>query len=563
VYVHYSFLESSMIASIATPAANARIPAAAVFDNSNDCPVLLPPRLGDDPDAKPVEVFSAGERPRQRVEWLWRDRIPFGKVTLLAGDPGLGKSLVALDIAARVTVGAPFPATRQQSPRNPTDEGAVGSVLVLTNEDDVADTIRPRLEAHGGNVHRVFFAPKITDLRSDFGQLVAALDRISDCRLIIVDPVRAFVGASDSHFHTVVRRVLRPLADLAAARGIAVLAITHFRKNEGTAIHRAAGTTGFVGFARTVWTITRDQRNPERRMMLPVKNNLGATDDGLAYTIRANLEFDAPVVEWESQPLGADAIEEAAAAVHKPRGPEAEERRAASDWLTTALTPGPRNAGDLIREGKELGYHPRTLRRGLEAIGGRTSYHGMFDGWMWSLPKPEPPLTNTPQNAPTSASTSTSSQTPSTTKPPQTQPVPTPPPKPGPQAGSVPTPGATAKKLVPLNETCPLTGNNAIQGARGSGTATSIRATPAELDAFGGSGSATDYDLLEALQRLQTILRPPFSEPDPSPPGASQPHPLDGHPLISQINSHAWSHADTVARRREQRRTRRRGRNKR
>ena len=91
-------------------------------------------------------------------------------------------------------------------------------MLFLTTDDDVADTIRPRLEAHGANVDRVFFVPSLADLRHDFAKLEATLDRIPDCRLIVVDPVNAYVGPSDSHFHTIVRKVLSPLAKLAARR---------------------------------------------------------------------------------------------------------------------------------------------------------------------------------------------------------------------------------------------------------------------------------------------------------------------------------------------------------
>lgn len=525
---------------------------------AHDNEPIWPSKHGDDPNRRPA-VRSGADYARRPVEWLWHKRIPVGKVTLLCGDPGLGKSLVALDVAARVTTGAPFPATpikpQSSSPLNPepqtlnpTDSrpgylrsgSAPGSVLVLTNEDDIADTIRPRFEALGGDLRRIFFDESITNLRDDFARLVETLDSIPDCRLIIVDPVNAFVGPSDSHFHTVVRRVLKPLADLAKQRGIAILAVTHLRKSNGATIQRAAGTMGFVGFARTVWTISRDRRDPKRRVVVPAKNNLGPTDDALAYSIAVHQELDVPMLAWEPQPLSTTDIEEATAPVKKSRGPEAEERRAASVWLTTALTPGPRNAGDLIREGKEEGYNPRTLRRGLEAIGGRSTYHGMFDGWRWSIPRPEGPKTNTPQDTPKSAPSNTSPNAPSATKPPQTRPATTPPTQ-EPSAESVLAPEATAKKPVPLKETCPLTENTQIPTSDNrprpvlNGTERTLAAPPP------GNSVKFDDDLIESslqiLDALKVRRRKPDSDPAPmaTTPTTAQPRFLNGHPSIGQI----------------------------
>lgn len=548
---------------------------------AHDKEPILPSKHGDDPSSRPA-VRSGADYARRPVEWLWHKRIPVGKVTLLCGDPGLGKSLVALDVAARVTTGAQFPATAcsksSQPPALPgvlgependpsvinTDESigvsvdssnttanprqsrgliaenAVGSVLVLTNEDDIADTIRPRFEALGGDLRRIFFDESITNLRDDFARLVETLDSIPDCRLIIVDPVNAFVGPSDSHFHTVVRRVLKPLADLAKQRGIAILAVTHLRKSNGATIQRAAGTMGFVGFARTVWTISRDGRDPKRRVVVPAKNNLGPTDYALAYSIAVHQELDVPMLAWEPQPLSTTDIEEATAPVKKSRGPEAEERRAASVWLTTALTPGPRNAGDLIREGKEEGYNPRTLRRGLEAIGGRSTYHGMFDGWRWSIPRPEGPKTNTPQDTPKSAPSNTSPNAPSATKPPQTRPATTPPTQ-EPSAESVLAPEATAKKPVPLKETCPLTENTQIPTSDNrprpvlNGTERTLAAPPP------GNSVKFDDDLIESslqiLDALKVRRRKPDSDPAPmaTTPTTAQPRFLNGHPSIGQI----------------------------
>ncbi len=165
------------------------------------------------------------------------------------------------------------------------DSRLPGSVLILSAEDDLRDTIRPRLDAAGADPSRIFVLPSVTDLRNDLAKLRAAIDRAPNCRLLIIDPLNAYVGPSDSHFHTVVRRVFQPLAQLAAEKGLAVLAVSHLRKQTGAAIQRTTGSMGFVAVARAVWTVCRDAVQTDRHLLLPLKNNLVANTDGLAYTI--------------------------------------------------------------------------------------------------------------------------------------------------------------------------------------------------------------------------------------------------------------------------------------
>jgi hypothetical protein len=345
-----------------------------------------------------------------RIEWLWPGRIPIGKVTLLVGDPGLGKSLIALDLAARVSTGAAWPDEKVESrgqsvesqnsgpgpsslnprplsgPRPSTLNPRPSSVLLLNSEDDLADTLRPRLEAQGADCNRVFVVDSVTDLRNDFDQLRAAVDRTPDCRLIIVDPVNAFVGANDSHFHTVVRKVLAPLAKLATQKRLAILAVTHLRKHEGAAIQRATGSMGFVAAARAVWTICRDPTNPGRKLFVPLKSNLAAEAKVLTYSIEPHPKFDAPVIRWHrgATPLS---VEEALNPQRKPRGPQAEETRSAQDWLRKHLSGGRQAAHDVIDAGEERGFSGRTLRRALRMIGGETEKVGYLNGWWWCLPE--------------------------------------------------------------------------------------------------------------------------------------------------------------------------------
>ncbi len=371
-----------------------------------------PPTDFADPDsAEGLELLCAANHPAEPVEWLWPNRIAVGKVTLIAGDAGLGKSVLALDVAARVTRGSAFPdenraeGGRGKAEGNTSDSDlppstlplppSPGSVIILSASDDLADTIRPRLDAMGADPSRVFVLPSITDLRHDFGQLKAAVERVPNCRLIIVDPVNAFVGPSDSHYHTVVRRVLTPLTRLAAEKRIAILAITQFRKNDGAAIHRAAGSTGFVASARSVWTVCRDPRDAGRNLLLPLKHNLTATARGLAFRIEEEPSAGAPRIVWEPEiaPLSPDK------AFAKPHT-LSPERYAAREWLQELLAAGPRPARDVLDRGQERGFLNRTLQRAFFELQGHSVKRGLMQGWWWSLPaKTDPdPSQPTPKN---------------------------------------------------------------------------------------------------------------------------------------------------------------------
>jgi hypothetical protein len=345
-----------------------------------------------------LQMVRAADVPTRPVEWLWPGRVAVGKVTLLVGDPGLGKSLVALDIAARVSRGAHWPdelvesqettvksqASASGSQLSTLDSRPSASAVLLSAEDDLADTIRPRLEAHAADCDRVFVLTSVADLRHDFDQLQAAINRMPNCRLIVIDPINAYVGPTDSHFHTIVRKILAPLTKFATAQRIAVLAVTHLRKHDGAAIYRATGSMGFVALARAVWTICRDREHPGRRLMLPLKNNLSSAACGLAYTIEPHPNLGAPVIRWGPEPVDTAADEALAA---RARGPMAEEKIAAGQWLRQVLTTlGPRPANDLIEEGNQRGFNSRTLQRAIHAIGGHTEKRGFLEGWWWSLP---------------------------------------------------------------------------------------------------------------------------------------------------------------------------------
>lgn len=364
-----------------------------------------PSALPTDHEAEPIQAASepdliclADVKP-ESVSWLWEGRIPLGKVTLLVGDPGLGKSFITLDIAARVSMGIAWP-DAPNTPREP------GSIVLLSAEDDPADTIRPRLDAARADVNRISIlrAVRIADpgsgetrqspfnLGTDIPILEQAITKVRECRLVVIDPISAYLpgGRFDSHRNSDVRALLAPLAALATRRKVAVVCVTHLRKGEGQAIYRAMGSLAFIAAARAAWVVARDQNDPTglRRLFLPLKANLAPDTNGLAYELRSSGE--TAVVAWSSEPVDVRA-EDALAPPPKRRGRKPEERDDARAWLEKSLVKGPQPAKELIEEAKEeADISPRTLRRARVELGVEAFRPENPGPWWWRLKSEQP-----------------------------------------------------------------------------------------------------------------------------------------------------------------------------
>lgn len=262
-------------------------------------PVWTP---GDDPapEHRPAIVRLCDVAPRA-LEWLWPGRFPLGKLSLICGDPGTGKSLLVADLAARVSAGLPWPdVTAAQHP--------AGDVWLISLEDDLGDTIRPRLDAAGADVLRVHALPDVFSLDGDLTRLDFALSGTRGARLLVIDPIAACLGKVDSHKNADVRGALAPLAALAARRGVAVVCIHHLNKSAvGPALYRAAGSLAFAAAARAVWLVATDRNDKGRRLFLPIKSNLSEALTGLAYRIEGDAARGVGRIVWDSQPIAMNA----------------------------------------------------------------------------------------------------------------------------------------------------------------------------------------------------------------------------------------------------------------
>jgi putative DNA primase/helicase len=334
----------------------------------------------------------------KRIVWLWRNRIARGKLTIFAGLPDVNKSTTALDLTARVTVGGLLPAGEGQAP--------LGSVIILSAEDDAADTIRPRLEVMGANLERVHNitmgkeergkGKRSFDMTQDIERLERLIQEIGEVVLVVIDPLSAYLGKPgklDSYRNTDVRAVLSPLGAMAARCGVAVIGIDHLNKTPGVkALLRLAGSIAFAAAPRAIYVFVRDEEDEDRRLFLPAKNNISKIRTGLALRIVERLApppiFDAfPAVEWEDEPVTQTADEALAAEARDGRRSETAEM--AKRFLQEMLRSGPRMAADIQAEAERrklgLKLESKSMRNAKKALGVQSVKKGK-DGWEWYLP---------------------------------------------------------------------------------------------------------------------------------------------------------------------------------
>jgi hypothetical protein len=274
--------------------------------------------------------------------------------------------------------------------------------VILSAEDDAADTIMPRLIAADADVSRVHIVERVhaiatdgtpgirgVDLGRDIAALEALLESIGDVVLIVVDPITAYLGRTDSHVNAEVRGLLMPLTQLAELYGAAIIAVTHLRKSAASeALLAVTGSLGFVAASCAAYLAVKDASDSARQLWLPVKNNLGPDLPGLAYRI-VPCEIANGIatsrVEWETEPVTITA--DSALGAHANHD-ECTERDAAAEWLRELLSIGSVPAREVQAEAKSAGHSWATVRRAKDVIGVRVKRDGFGKGgaWRWSLP---------------------------------------------------------------------------------------------------------------------------------------------------------------------------------
>lgn len=255
----------------------------------DECRIKAMPKVETNPDILLGPWRRASTVTPKEVEFLWYPRIARGKVTLVAGDPGLGKSLLTMALTAAVTQGHGLPDTSGPI--------ANGSVLLASFEDDPDDGVVPRLIRQGANLDKVILLDQYTDTQGfprlfspeDVPGVEGRLEAVPDAQLLIVDPIMAFIGDGvDAFRDNAVRGRLQALVTLAKMKRIAVICVMHLNKGElSKALYKVSGSVGFVALARSALIVGQDPESG-RRGIAHIKSNVTALADPLEFFIENN-----------------------------------------------------------------------------------------------------------------------------------------------------------------------------------------------------------------------------------------------------------------------------------
>jgi hypothetical protein len=352
--------------------------------------VRIAVQAGREPLAPTVRLSDVAPEP---LRWLWPGRIPAGKITLLDGDPGLGKSTLLCELAARISRGDPLPGDESLAA-----PAAPRGVLLFSAEDDVFDTIRPRIDAAGGDPQRIaaFIAvPNGTDtgrpfaLPRDLPILEAIVQRL-DVALVIIDPLVAFLrpGVSATSDQQV-RHALGALKAAAERTGAAIVAVRHLNKSAGAnPLYRGAGSIGIIAAARSGLLLAADPDDLERRILALAKGNLARPAPSLAFRLEDVPGATVARVVWDGEsPWTATTL------LQGPTADDGDSRRSVIDdaraWLRQTLASGPRPAIELRHDAAAHGFGEKTLYAARKAERITVSKERVPDGrWFWMLATP-------------------------------------------------------------------------------------------------------------------------------------------------------------------------------
>jgi len=352
----------------------------------------------DEQQSEPLGVLLS-EVEVEDFQWLWHRRVALRKITMLDGDPGLGKSLFTTDLAARVSMG------RAMADGSPGLSGPSGVVLIC-GEDGLADTVKPRLLAAGASpeactrVRAIDMIPetlsdgtisqRLLSLLSDMPALEATITAMG-AQLLVIDPITAYLGNGvDMYRDSDLRRVLTPLAGLAERTSAAIILVRHLNKNTATpALHRGLGGVGFIGVARLGLLFAPNPDVEGEVLVSRHKGNIGQVPPTLAYrVVQVGEAENMPRISW----LGERETSAGAALAAQSAAGEDSETRSATDeavaWLRAKLSDGPLKARDVQSDARADGISEKALRTARSRIGIKPYREGGLGAegrWMWEL----------------------------------------------------------------------------------------------------------------------------------------------------------------------------------
>ena len=314
-----------------------------------------------------LRLIQMSDIAAQAVDWLWYPYIPFGKITIMQGDPGEGKTMLALTLAARLTTGRLLP--EEKNVRAPI------SVIYQTAEDGLADTVKPRLEKAGADCSRVMVIDESeSPIFFSDSRIEEAVVK-SQARLLILDPLQAYLGTEvDMHRANEVRPAFRRLADMAERTGCAVVIIGHMNKMSGIkGIYRGLGSIDIPAVARSILFVGRAKDDEQKRYMAQLKNSLAPVGKTLVFEIGDSVTFTG------TSDITADSI---IAGISNANFAPTKTANAI-ELLAEKLSLGAVPAAELLEYFDGLGISENTVKNAKKELGVVSRKQG--SAWMWEL----------------------------------------------------------------------------------------------------------------------------------------------------------------------------------
>ena len=314
----------------------------------------------------PIRYFSAITT--RKVEWLWYPYIPYGKVTILQGDPGDGKTTFILNVAALLSQGASMPESTDHTPRTNT--------IYQSAEDDAEDTLKPRLLSAGADCSRIAFIDESDGRLSINDPRVESAIIETNARLLVIDPLQAYLGDSfEMNRSDSIRPIMRHISAFAERTGCAVVIVGHMNKASGSkGIYRGLGSIDITAAARSVLLVGRLKSDPNIRIMAQLKNSLAEEGNPIAFEIHENAkvcwlgEYDISVDELLCGDVAPGDNRKVSEAVDRLK-----------EMLCSEAVP----CGQIYAALRDMGISKRSVDRAKKNLGVQSIKR--TEGWYWSL----------------------------------------------------------------------------------------------------------------------------------------------------------------------------------
>ncbi len=300
----------------------------------------------------------------KEISWMWPNWIPFGKITLLVGDSGLGKTTLAVDIAARLTSGRSMPLSDAKH--------IEGNVLFQSQEDDLADTLLPRCISAGADLSKIESIEADGLNLDEDCEMIERHIREANIRLCVWDPLQSFMGRNaDMCRITDVRRLLTNLGTVAARNDCAMLIVAHQTKAQGAnELHRVFGSVDITATARSVIRLSKSDTDPETRVITHIKSSVARPEPPIAFRIEGNSqiiylgEYDGELDSYEEIP------------------DDNTKRAKAVEIIYSMLQNGPCEGTDIFKACGEAGISTRTVERVKKELNVRSGRDGSKRVWL-------------------------------------------------------------------------------------------------------------------------------------------------------------------------------------